>query len=135
MDVVPITAFIISALTGVIPAGMQVAGASLTALALVLNNLYLAQGHQAHGGGGGGEGCRGEAGGGVGRFREARGGDGGALTRLVANGRGCRGGTTPTAAALLCPPGSRIGCGVLMPAEHGGGPENTLPIAVRVTAT
>lgn len=41
MDVVPITAFIISALTGVIPAGMQVAGASLTALALVLNNLYL----------------------------------------------------------------------------------------------
>ncbi|MGW4344982.1 DMT family transporter [Streptomyces sp. NPDC004690] len=41
MDVVPITAFVISALTGVIPAGMQIVGASLTALALVLNNLYL----------------------------------------------------------------------------------------------
>jgi drug/metabolite transporter (DMT)-like permease len=41
MDVVPVTAFVISALTGVVPAGMQIAGASLTALALVLNNLYL----------------------------------------------------------------------------------------------
>ncbi|MZD04732.1 EamA family transporter [Streptomyces sp. SID5785] len=41
MDVVPVTAFIISALTGVIPAGMQVVGAALTALALVLNNVYL----------------------------------------------------------------------------------------------
>ncbi|MGW1912953.1 DMT family transporter [Streptomyces sp. NPDC002076] len=41
MDVVPITAFVISALTGVVPAGMQVAGASLTALALIFNNLYL----------------------------------------------------------------------------------------------
>jgi drug/metabolite transporter (DMT)-like permease len=41
MDVVPITAFTISALTGVIPAGMQIVGAAFTASALVLNNLYL----------------------------------------------------------------------------------------------
>lgn len=41
MDVVPITAFVISALTGVVPAGMQIVGASLTAAALVFNNLYL----------------------------------------------------------------------------------------------
>ncbi|WP_406490589.1 DMT family transporter [Streptomyces sp. NBC_01604] len=41
MDVVPITAFVISALSGVIPAGMQIVGASLTALALIFNNLYL----------------------------------------------------------------------------------------------
>lgn len=41
MDVVPITAFVISALTGVVPACMQVVGASLTALALIFNNLYL----------------------------------------------------------------------------------------------
>lgn len=41
MDVVPITAFVISALTGVVPAGMQVVGASLTAPALIFNNLYL----------------------------------------------------------------------------------------------
>jgi drug/metabolite transporter (DMT)-like permease len=41
MDVVPVTAFVISALTGVIPASMQIVGASLTALALILNNLYL----------------------------------------------------------------------------------------------
>ncbi|MFE9068642.1 hypothetical protein [Streptomyces violaceusniger] len=34
MDVVPITAFVTSALTGVISAGVQIAGASLTALAL-----------------------------------------------------------------------------------------------------
>jgi len=41
MDVVPITAFTISALMGVIPARAQVAGATLTAIALVFNNLYL----------------------------------------------------------------------------------------------
>jgi hypothetical protein len=41
MDVVPSTAFVISALTGVIPAGMQVVGASPTAPALVFNTLYL----------------------------------------------------------------------------------------------
>jgi drug/metabolite transporter (DMT)-like permease len=41
MDVVPLTAFIISALLGVIPSGAQLLGGSFTALALVLNNLYL----------------------------------------------------------------------------------------------
>jgi drug/metabolite transporter (DMT)-like permease len=41
MDVVPLTAFIISSLEGVVPAGAQLWGASLTALALILNNLYL----------------------------------------------------------------------------------------------
>jgi drug/metabolite transporter (DMT)-like permease len=41
MDVVPITAFTISALTGVIPAGAQVLGAVITASALICNNLYL----------------------------------------------------------------------------------------------
>lgn len=40
MDVVPVTAFSISALTGVVPHAMQVAGAAVTALALVLNNVY-----------------------------------------------------------------------------------------------
>lgn len=41
MDVVPITAFVVSALTGVVPAGVQIAGGVLTALALVFNNIYL----------------------------------------------------------------------------------------------
>ncbi|WP_424184755.1 DMT family transporter [Actinokineospora sp. G85] len=40
MDVVPITAFIISAATGTIPAPLQVTGALITATALVLNNLH-----------------------------------------------------------------------------------------------
>lgn len=40
MDVVPVTAFVISALTGVIPHQAQVCGAVITATALVLNNLY-----------------------------------------------------------------------------------------------
>ncbi|QJD99630.1 DMT family transporter [Massilia forsythiae] len=40
MDVVPVTAFIISALTGVVPHQVQVCGAVVTATALVLNNLY-----------------------------------------------------------------------------------------------
>lgn len=39
MDVVPITAFIVSALNGVVPTHVQIAGAVLTATALVLNNL------------------------------------------------------------------------------------------------
>ncbi len=39
MDVVPITAFIVSSLTGVIPTQVQILGASITATALVLNNL------------------------------------------------------------------------------------------------
>ncbi|STR45831.1 DMT family transporter [Iodobacter fluviatilis] len=40
MDVVPITAFTISTISGVIPDSMQVAGACITAVALLLNNLY-----------------------------------------------------------------------------------------------
>ncbi|NIE65394.1 DMT family transporter [Burkholderia sp. Ax-1719] len=41
MDVVPVTAFVVSALTGVVPMPAQIAGATLTASALVINNLYL----------------------------------------------------------------------------------------------
>lgn len=41
MDVVPITAFVVSALTGVVPMSAQIAGATLTAAALVMNNVYL----------------------------------------------------------------------------------------------
>lgn len=41
MDVVPVTAFTVSALTGVMPGGVQILGAVMTASALVLNNLYL----------------------------------------------------------------------------------------------
>ena len=41
MDVVPVTAFVISAFQGIIPNGMQIVGASLTAVALILNQLYL----------------------------------------------------------------------------------------------
>lgn len=40
MDVVPLTAFTISALSGVVPQGGQVIGASFTATALILNNIY-----------------------------------------------------------------------------------------------
>ncbi len=40
MDVVPITAFLISSLSGLSPAREQVAGATLTACALIMNNLY-----------------------------------------------------------------------------------------------
>ncbi|HEU0187004.1 MAG TPA: DMT family transporter, partial [Gallionellaceae bacterium] len=40
MDVVPVTAFTISTLNGVVPAQAQVLGASMTATALILNNLY-----------------------------------------------------------------------------------------------
>ncbi|AKJ30813.1 transporter [Caldimonas brevitalea] len=40
MDVVPITAFTLSALTGVQPGSMQVAGACITAFALIANNIY-----------------------------------------------------------------------------------------------
>ncbi|MGD9426997.1 DMT family transporter [Pantoea sp. NSTU24] len=39
MDVVPVTAFIVSALNGMVPTHVQIAGAALTATALVLNNL------------------------------------------------------------------------------------------------
>jgi drug/metabolite transporter (DMT)-like permease len=40
MDVVPLTAFIVSALGGVVAGPSQIAGALVTAAALVLNNLY-----------------------------------------------------------------------------------------------
>ena len=40
MDVVPVTAFIISTTQGVIPVGTQVFGVTCTASALILNNLY-----------------------------------------------------------------------------------------------
>lgn len=39
MDVVPMTAFIVSALNGVVPTHIQITGAAITAIALVLNNL------------------------------------------------------------------------------------------------
>jgi hypothetical protein len=39
MDVVPVTAFLVSALNGVLPTNMQMIGAAITATALVLNNL------------------------------------------------------------------------------------------------
>jgi drug/metabolite transporter (DMT)-like permease len=41
MDVVPITAFTLSALTGVVPARLQIIGACVSGAALVLNNVYL----------------------------------------------------------------------------------------------
>jgi drug/metabolite transporter (DMT)-like permease len=40
MDVVPVTAFTISALSGVVAENAQVVGATVTATALILNNLY-----------------------------------------------------------------------------------------------
>ncbi|EDY5736365.1 DMT family transporter [Salmonella enterica] len=39
MDVVPVTAFIVSALNGVVPTHVQIVGATITATALILNNL------------------------------------------------------------------------------------------------
>ncbi|MGG6134577.1 DMT family transporter [Pantoea allii] len=39
MDVVPVTAFLVSALNGVLPTNMQMIGAAITATALALNNL------------------------------------------------------------------------------------------------
>jgi drug/metabolite transporter (DMT)-like permease len=41
MDVVPITAFTVSSIAGVIPTHVQIAGACITGAALVLNNVYL----------------------------------------------------------------------------------------------
>lgn len=41
MDVVPLTAFAISAFEGVVPGRMQLLGAALTGMALICNNLYL----------------------------------------------------------------------------------------------
>lgn len=40
MDVVPITAFILSSISGVVPNNMQTLGACITATALLMNNLY-----------------------------------------------------------------------------------------------
>lgn len=40
MDVVPVTAFVISALTGVVPQNGQIFGASMTAMALIMNNIF-----------------------------------------------------------------------------------------------
>jgi hypothetical protein len=41
MDVVPITAFTVSAIQGIRPGPVQIVGASITAVALILNNIYL----------------------------------------------------------------------------------------------
>jgi drug/metabolite transporter (DMT)-like permease len=41
MDVVPVTAFIISTLGGIVPTEAQIIGASLTGIALILNNLTM----------------------------------------------------------------------------------------------
>lgn len=45
MDVVPITAFSISALSGVAPTAPEIIGACITGAALILNNLYLRYRH------------------------------------------------------------------------------------------
>ncbi|CAB3810632.1 DMT family transporter [Paraburkholderia fynbosensis] len=41
MDVLPVTTFAVSSLTGVVPARAQIVGACMTGTALVFNNLYL----------------------------------------------------------------------------------------------
>jgi len=41
MDVVPVTTFVVSSLSGVVPTTVQIVGACMTCLALILNNLYL----------------------------------------------------------------------------------------------
>ena len=41
MDVLPVTTFLVSAMSGLIPTHMQIAGACMTGAALILNNLYL----------------------------------------------------------------------------------------------
>lgn len=43
MDLVPVTAFTISALTGIIPSEERIYGACITGVALILNNLYQRQ--------------------------------------------------------------------------------------------
>lgn len=43
MDIVPVTAFTVSTLTGIIPSEMQIVGACITGIALILNNLYQRQ--------------------------------------------------------------------------------------------
>jgi drug/metabolite transporter (DMT)-like permease len=41
MDVLPVTTFVVSSLTGVVPGHWQIAGACMTGAALIFNNLYL----------------------------------------------------------------------------------------------
>jgi len=41
MDVLPVTTFVVSAMSGLIPTHMQITGACMTGAALILNNLYL----------------------------------------------------------------------------------------------
>jgi len=41
MDVLPMTTFVVSAMSGLIPTHMQIAGACMTGAALIFNNLYL----------------------------------------------------------------------------------------------
>jgi hypothetical protein len=41
MDVIPVTAFAISAWQGMVPAPAQLAGVACTASAIILNNLFL----------------------------------------------------------------------------------------------
>ncbi|WP_276313428.1 DMT family transporter [Pararobbsia silviterrae] len=41
MDVLPVTTFIVSSLTGTVPARAQIVGACMTGAALIFNNLYL----------------------------------------------------------------------------------------------
>jgi len=41
MDILPVTTFAVSALTGVVPGRAQIIGAGMTGAALILNNIYL----------------------------------------------------------------------------------------------
>ncbi|PMS14500.1 EamA family transporter [Trinickia dabaoshanensis] len=41
MDVLPMTTFVVSSLTGIVPARAQIAGACMTGAALIFNNIYL----------------------------------------------------------------------------------------------
>jgi drug/metabolite transporter (DMT)-like permease len=43
MDVLPVTSFIVSSLTGIVPARAQIIGACMTCAALIFNNIYLRQ--------------------------------------------------------------------------------------------
>jgi drug/metabolite transporter (DMT)-like permease len=43
MNVVPVAAFAVSALSGIVPTPVQLAGAAITVAALVMNNLYQRQ--------------------------------------------------------------------------------------------
>jgi hypothetical protein len=43
MDVVPITAFLLSTTQGVVPVGAQIVGACITGTALIFNNIFMRQ--------------------------------------------------------------------------------------------